>query len=207
MPDQPITEEPITALLVALKKGDSEAADQLWDIYYQLMCELANQRLGNVPNQLVDEEDVALSAFKSFCMGLRNGRFHTLRDRKGLWPLLITLTMRKTVDAIRYQTRQKRGGGKVDSSLHLATLDRTIDALSSADCGPQPEVAIELRDLLQHLLVTLRQMGDDRLEEIVQLRIEGYSNKEIADKLGCVVRTVERKIRLIEDCWQKVTEA
>jgi len=43
----------------------------------------------------------------------------------------------------------------------------------------QPEVAIELHDLLQRLLKNLRAMGDDRLGDVVQLRIEGYSNQEI----------------------------
>ncbi len=206
MPDLHLSEEPITDLLVALKDGQSEAADRLWSIYYHLMCELADRRLGKMSNQLIDQEDVALSAFKSFCVGVREGRFPTLKDRKGLWPLLIALTMRKAVDAIRHETRQKRGGGKSGDAPGLSMLDRTVDVLNSMADGPRPEVAIEIHDLLQRLLHNLRQMGDDRLEEIVQLRIEGYSNQEIADKLGCVVRTVERKIRLIEDCWLKVTE-
>ncbi len=206
MPDLHLSEEPITDLLVALREGQSEAADRLWSIYYHLMCDLADRRLGKVPNPLVDQEDVALSAFKSFCVGIREGRFPTLKDRQGLWPLLIALTMRKAVDAIRHGTRQKRGGGKAGKSSGLAKLDRTVDVLSSMAEGPRPEVATEIHDLLQRLLQNLRQMGDDRLEEIVQLRIEGYSNQEIANKIGCVVRTVERKIRLIEDCWLKVTE-
>jgi len=201
-----ISEEPITDLLAALREGHSDAADRLWSVYYQLMCELASRRLGKSPHLLADQEDVALSAFKSFCVGVREGRFPTLKDREGLWPLLIALTMRKAVDAIRHETRQKRGGGNVENSPRLAKLDRTVDVLQSMAEGPQPEVAAELYDLLQSLLKNLRQMGDDRLEEIVQLRIEGYSNQEIADKVGCVVRTIERKIRLIEDCWLKVTE-
>ncbi len=206
MLDLHLSEEPITDLLFALKDGQSDAADRLWSIYYHLMCELAGRRLRKSPDLLADQEDVALSAFKSFCVGVRKGRFPTLKDREGLWPLLIALTMRKAVDAIRHGTRQKRGGGKTDNPLGSATLDRTVDVLQSMANGPQPEVAIELHDLLQRLLKNLRQMGDDRLEKIVQLRIEGYSNQEIAHKLGCVVRTVERKIRLIEDCWLKVTE-
>jgi len=206
MPKLSISEEPISELLMALRDGHSDAADRLWSVYFHQMCELAGRRLGKSPDLLADQEDVALSAFKSFCVGVREGRFPTLKDREGLWPLLIALTMRKAVDAIRHGTRQKRGGGNVENSPGLAKLDRTVDILNTMANGPQPEVAIELNDLLQRLLKNLRQMGDDRLEEIVQLRIEGYSNQEIADKLGCVVRTIERKIRLIEDCWLKATE-
>jgi len=206
MSELSISEEPISELLVALRDGHSDAADRLWSVYFQLMCELAGRRLGNSPNLLADHEDVALSAFKSFCVGIRKGRFPTLKDREGLWPLLIALTMRKSVDAIRHGNRQKRGGGNAENSPRLAKLDRTVDVLNSMANGPQPEVTMELHDLLQRLLESLRKMGDDRLEDIVQLRIEGYSNQEIADKFGCVVRTIERKIRLIEDCWLKVTK-
>jgi hypothetical protein len=31
--------------------------------------------------------------------------------------------------------------------------------------------------------------------------MEGYGNEEIAAKLGCVPRTVERKLRLIRNLW------
>ncbi len=206
MPELSISEEPITELLAALRDGRSEAADRLWSVYYHLMCELASRRLGKSPYQLADQEDVALSAFKSFCIGVREGRFPTLKDREGVWPLLIALTVRKAVDAIRHETRQKRGGGIEEDTSGLAVLDRTVDVLSVMTDGPRPEVVIELHDLLKRLLHHLREMDDDRLGSIVQLRLEGHSNREIAEKLGCVVRTVERKVRLIEDCWLKVTQ-
>jgi hypothetical protein len=33
--------------------------------------------------------------------------------------------------------------------------------------------------------------------------MEGYTNGEIATKLGCVEQTVERKLRAIRDLWAK----
>ncbi len=207
MSEASISEEPITELLAALRDGRSEAADRLWSVYYHLMCELADRRLGRLPGQLADQEDVALSAFKSFCVGVREGRFPTLKDREGVWPLLIALTVRKAVDAIRYESRQKRGGSGEGGASGFAALDRTVDVLDLMTEGPRPEVIIELRDSLKLLLHNLREMEDARLGTIVQLKLEGYSNREIADQLGCVVRTVERKIRLIEDCWLKVAKA
>jgi DNA-directed RNA polymerase specialized sigma24 family protein len=33
--------------------------------------------------------------------------------------------------------------------------------------------------------------------------VDGYTNEEIAEKLECVPRTVERKMRLIRDKWAK----
>jgi ECF sigma factor len=34
--------------------------------------------------------------------------------------------------------------------------------------------------------------------------MQGYSTKEVADQLGCVRRTVERKLVLIARLWEKV---
>ncbi len=37
-------------------------------------------------------------------------------------------------------------------------------------------------------------LADDSLREVVRLRLEGYSNDEIARALDCGLRTVERKL-------------
>jgi DNA-directed RNA polymerase specialized sigma24 family protein len=37
--------------------------------------------------------------------------------------------------------------------------------------------------------------------------MEGYTNAEIADKLGCVPVTVERKLQLIRRVWANEREA
>jgi DNA-directed RNA polymerase specialized sigma24 family protein len=39
------------------------------------------------------------------------------------------------------------------------------------------------------------------------MRLEGYSNDEIAARLGCVTRTVERKLDLIRKVWSREREA
>jgi DNA-directed RNA polymerase specialized sigma24 family protein len=39
------------------------------------------------------------------------------------------------------------------------------------------------------------------LREVVRLRLEGYSNDEIAKALNSVLRTVERKLALIRKRW------
>ena len=59
---------------------------------------------------MADEEDVALSAFKSFCRGTRDGRFPHLQEHEDPWPLLLALTTHKAIDLLRYERRVKRGG-------------------------------------------------------------------------------------------------
>src|ERR1700690_4386290 len=109
----------ITALLERLNAGDHEAARLLWQRYYPRLVALARQKLQGAPRRVADEEDAALSAFDSFCRRAEQGHFPDLKDRDGLWALLVVLTARKAADLLRHHQRDKRGGGLVrgDSAL------------------------------------------------------------------------------------------
>ena len=75
----------VTAWLDLLKTGDQEAAQQLWQRYFQSLVRLARSRLQARARAAADEEDVALSAFDTFCEGMAQGRFPDLADRDDLW--------------------------------------------------------------------------------------------------------------------------
>ncbi len=44
--------------------------------------------------------------------------------------------------------------------------------------------------------------GNAELRSIALWKLEGYSNEEIAGKLGCVERTIERRLQLIRQIWE-----
>src|SRR5438105_2492324 len=48
-----------------------------------------------------DEEDLALSAFDSFCRDTQRARFPRVADRDDLWRLLVTMTAQKSLDPMR----------------------------------------------------------------------------------------------------------
>ena len=75
----------VTAWIEQLKAGDAAAAAPLWQGYFRRLVGLARQRLGAAPRGAADEEDVALSAFASFCRAAAQGRFPRLDDRDHLW--------------------------------------------------------------------------------------------------------------------------
>ena len=74
--------------IAQLKDGNPTAAQQLWDTYFLRMVKAARCKLHGAPGGMADEEDVALSAFKSFCRGTQNGRFPQLQEHEDPWPLL-----------------------------------------------------------------------------------------------------------------------
>src|SRR5690349_9477098 len=95
----------ITRCIRLIKDGDRAAAQPLWDAYFFRLVGLARARLRNTPRRAADEEDVALSAFDSFCRRAEAGQFPRLHDRDDLWQLLFVLTVRKAVDLARHEGR------------------------------------------------------------------------------------------------------
>jgi RNA polymerase sigma factor (sigma-70 family) len=190
----------VTRWIEQLKEGDREAAQKLWERYFRRLVGLARKMLRRKRPRAADEEDVALSAFDSFCRGAAEGRFPQLDDRDDLWQLLMLLTTRKASHLLRDEGRQKRGG-KVQrlpepsaSSAASAGLEQILSR------EPTPAFAAQVAEEYQRLLARL---GDRKLKAVACWKLEGYTNEEIAQKLGCTPRSVYRKLCIIRDVWEQ----
>lgn len=186
------SEGSITRWISRLRSGEEEAAEKLWQAYFARMVQHAGGLLNRAQNRSGDEEDAALSAFKSFCFGARDGRFPQLVDRGNLWPLLVAITSHKCVDLMRHDTRKKRGGGVLEPIEFIDVIDRE----------PTAEFVVQLQDELDRLLTNLDATGDQALRSVALWKLDGMTSTEIAEKLGCVRRTVERKLQLIAEVWE-----
>jgi DNA-directed RNA polymerase specialized sigma24 family protein len=179
-----------------------EAVRALWERFFRRMVGLARLKLnaskGN--DAAVDGEDIALSAFESFCGGATRGRFPDLFDRDDLWRLLVVITKRKALSESRRQNRQKRGGGLVRNESDLSSIDDEDEILAQAvGTEPTPDSTAIVVEQYRRLLDRL---GDDTLRKVAVWRMEGYSSDEIAGKLGCARRTVARQLALIRTIWR-----
>jgi DNA-directed RNA polymerase specialized sigma24 family protein len=190
----------VTRWIGPLKAGDVEAAQALWDRYFDGLVRLARTRLRDAPLAAADEEDVALSAIHCLFRGAAAGRFPQLADRDNLWRLLATIAAQKAIDLQRRETREKRGGGKTRGEVELVAGD-TEASLVAQVVGrePSPEFATQLDEEYRR---QLDRLDDDGLRQIAVWKMEGYENDEIARRLGCGVRTVERKLGVIRAIWQ-----
>nr|WP_303652777.1 ECF-type sigma factor [Paludisphaera mucosa] len=45
-------------------------------------------------------------------------------------------------------------------------------------------------------------LGDETLRSVAVWKLQGYTNAEIAGRLGCVETTIERKLKAIRALWQ-----
>jgi DNA-directed RNA polymerase specialized sigma24 family protein len=182
-----------TRWLNLLQAGNRSAAQVLWDRYFRLLIVHARQRLGAAPRRAADEEDVALSAFDSFCRGVERGRFPKMEDRNDLRGVLLMLVARKASRQVRDENCAKRG----------AAMERVGDEEALAqliDAEPTPELAAEIADECRRLLDKL---ADADLRVIALWLVEGYTIEEIALKLARAPATVYRKLAVIRDLWSE----
>ena len=191
----------VTLWIRSMENGNHEAASELWEYCFPKLLKYSRGKLPNHLRRALDEEDVALSAFKSFYLRANRGDLGPIDGRDELWKLLYCITARKALGYVRHQTREKRGGGLVQGeSIFAVGSDPesrgNIDEFA-AD-AITPALRAEFADQCQHLLAML---DDDVLETIALLRVEGYSVDEIASRVGCAKRSVERRLKLIRTIW------
>ena len=184
----------VTTWIGELRQGNTAAAQQLWERYYAQLLQFARGKLRGTPRQQADEEDVALSAFHSFCQTA--ARFPRLNDRNDLWQILVMLTARKAAHERRRQQAQKRGGDK-----SCLGGEHELDAIIGTE--PTPEFAAMIAEEFETLL---NRLPDKDMRQIARLRLEDYSNAEIAAQLRCSERTVERRLALIRAVWEETSQ-
>lgn len=198
--------EEVTQWIVKLSRGDSGAAEVLWQQYFDRLVRYARRKLDGMPCRAADEEDVALSAMNSFCQGMARHRFDQVNDRDDLWKLLVTITARKACAQKRRHFADKRGGGLVrgESFFMQANPGEERDEGIGQVLGsePTPELANMVAEDCRHLLDRL---GDDNLRQVALHTLEGFTTAEIAEKIGVSQRSVQRKLDTIREIWS--TEA
>lgn len=192
----------LTEKLIELQQGDPAAAAALWEEFYERMSRVADKRLKDLPQRAFDHEDVALSAFNSFCVGAMKGQFPDLQDRDELWKLLATITARKVAAQYKIQLAEKRGGGKIRGESVLAAKNGSdirpgLQEIQGDDLSPDFASVVS-----ETVALLLTRLGDPQLKAVAAKKLEGYSNEEIAASLHCTTRTVERKLQRIRELWQ-----
>jgi RNA polymerase sigma-70 factor (ECF subfamily) len=187
MPDSPSERSP----LEALRAGDEDAARQLFDRYAEQLVVLARRRISQRLASRIDAEDIVQSVFRTFFHRAKQGQFH-FEDPDDVCKLLARITAHKTFRQIAFHRRAKRDAGQ-----ETAQGDDAQDLLMKLMMAePSPEEAAAFVDQLQHFLGKLK--TEER--RILELRMEGYNNVEIAQRLGIDDRSVRRVMERVRKC-------
>lgn len=193
-------------LMQRLRAGDEDAMRQIFARYYDRLVQQAAKSLYGRPRAARDEEDLAQSALGSFWNALQAGRLQALDDPQSLERLLMKMLARKAVDWLRYESAGKRGGGKVrgDSGFPRAAHgDDSQGSIQVPDDGSTPAAHATAEEWWQQLFDLL---PDDDCRRLVREKLDGVTNREIADRLGCSLRQIERRLHLVRKLWEHVHE-
>jgi RNA polymerase sigma factor (sigma-70 family) len=198
----------VTRLIAHVKSEDpslgDEAARQIWERYLPRLLTLARRHLDRRIRVLQDEEDVVQSMGRSFFNRVHRGNFD-LGDRDALWALLVTITLNKVRNAADHHFAAKRDVRRKQPlpSSDESRSDAPHEALVPESDGPTPAEAAALNEALER---RLRDLPEPDLRQVALMKLEGYTNREIAEALQCGERSVERKLNLIRKRWEAALE-
>ena len=166
-----------------------------WDVviqsYLPKLIRLAARKLESSKNSLVEPEDVVSSVFRTVFRRLKSGKLE-LDDDDSIWNVLVTVLVRRLQNKIRHENAAKRSINKT------VELEEFLTLVFSRDPDPQDAVHFNqiIEDVCKHL--------NPESRNVFELKIAGYNNFEIADKLNISPRTVGRRIALIRDILEQV---
>ncbi len=172
------------------RAGNEEAARQLFNKYMERLVALARRRISQRLASRVDPEDIVQSVFRTFFGRLRAGQFE-IEDQDDLCKLLMRITVHKTLRQVAFHKAAKRNPA-LEKGQQDAADDRILEVL---DSEPTPEATVAFVDQLEHFLARLR--PEER--QVLEMRMQGHSNEEIAAKLKIkhdrTIRRIVERIR------------
>lgn len=197
-------EHSISDWLQALRDGsDAEAAQEIWNRFQKRLIGVALKQLRFTAKRTADGEDVVNEAFASFYRRIENGEYPDVKDRDGLWRMLLTITENKARKQLRRELAAKRGAGKTRGDSIFRSSPNPADwagfeQIASTD--PTPDDVMMLRDTMSDLFDRL----SDEERTIATLRMQSYSNAEVSQETDLSLATVERRLKKIREKWSEL---
>ena len=188
----------VTKNYFALISGDRDALHWLWNRYYNQLVKMASCQLSGVVDRVSDAEDLASTTMYELHSGVDRGRFETVRNRNELWRLLVSISRNHARTAAKRAMTQKRNPGRMfDWIGNPSGGDQAV----GREPGPE-EVALVSEQCRVLLEVLDRSDASGALRRVATLRLEGFSNSEIAKEIGCARKTVAVRVALIQNLWK-----
>ena len=199
-------EHSVTQYIQGLRNGNQDAAQKIWERFLEQLIRLADRKLRSAPRRSADEEDIVQQAFAQFFAQVEQGRFAKLDDRNDLWQVLAMLVDRRAIDQLRKINTKKAGNGEVrgESIFIVSGAPTKVGIAGIPDMVPTPELAFEMTELFSDRIASL---NNDKYREIALLKMQGFTNREIAEQLATSLRTIERRLDQIRSIWSADLES
>jgi RNA polymerase sigma-70 factor (ECF subfamily) len=184
--------------LARLNNRDDTAAQELIGRFTRQLIALALRHINAGLRHKVDPEDVVQSAYKSFFFRYGNGNLDAV-NWNSLWGLLTLITVRKCAERAAYHRAECR-----DAAREVSPPPGEEAAPWQEPFGrePTPLEAAVLTETVEQLLAGL----DEEERPVLEMSLQGFTTREIAERLGRAERTVRllrEGIRHRLERWQR----
>jgi DNA-directed RNA polymerase specialized sigma24 family protein len=183
------TDSTCEAIIRAIEQGDMAAVSRLWDrTYSSLVRHFKSLKVRRSACE-IDEEQLALDVFVNLYSEIREGRFAHIVTWSDFWSYALRSAKIRFASQRQSDHCLKRGGRS-----HGFNLSHELDAIPAGE--PPTSLRFEMLDELTGLLLVLQ---DDLLSEIVRLRVNDSSIREVADQLHLSVRSVQLRLQRLAE--------
>jgi RNA polymerase sigma-70 factor (ECF subfamily) len=164
-------------LLERFRRGEQFAATALYIRYAPRLLALARARCSPALAHRLDSEDIVQSVFGRFFRRARSGGYEVPVGSE-LWSLLLVIALNKIRTAEAFHRAGKRDVGATDA---------LEESLPVGDDGNGAYLSLVVSEALERLT--------PRSREVIELRLQGYEVREMAELTGQSERTVERLLQ------------
>jgi RNA polymerase sigma-70 factor (ECF subfamily) len=168
--------------LARLRTGDDDAANELFRRFAGQLLGLARGRIDAGLRHKVDPEDVVQSAFKSFFFRYGEGDLGFV-NWDSLWGMLTLITVRKCAERVAYHRADRRDAAREAPAPHG---DEAAPSPDTFGREPTPLEAAVLGETVDQLFAGL----DEDERPVLELSLQGYTTRDISERLGRAERTV-----------------
>jgi RNA polymerase sigma-70 factor (ECF subfamily) len=168
--------------LARLHSRDDAAAQELFGRFAHQLISLALRHIDTGLRRKVDPEDVVQSVYKSFFVRYGEGNLD-LVNWNSLWGLLALITVRKCAERAAYHRAERRDAAR---EVSPPQGDEAAPWLEPLGREPTPLEAAVLNETVEQLFAGL----DEDERPILELSLQGYTTREISERLGRAERTV-----------------
>lgn len=180
--------------------GDLEETElqALWEKFYPRLKKVVAGRIQKIPSAVPDDSGIAASAIKSVILRLKSGEYPDLKNENELWKLLLTFAIRRANDQVKMFSAEKRGKHKTVGQIE--NKDGKVAGINLVGEGNDALQDVEVEELFEALY---EKLPNERARQVVSLRLEGATNKEIAECLGTSIRSVQLTLKSVSADWER----
>jgi RNA polymerase sigma factor (sigma-70 family) len=172
---EPEYPDDVAFVLGSARDGDSVAQKQIYSVFVDQLVAIASRRINERFRSKIAPEEIVQSVFASFFK--RNDRREfQFEDWNDLWALLVKITVRKSINRVNRFKSSKRDIRKE----RRQSEKQSNSSFFGAERQPSPHELVIFNECLDQLFDALT----EKQQQIVCLRLQGWSNFEICEQLN-----------------------